>query len=530
METSIFDVLDLDFYDEKTWDLICSGKTKGVFQLESNLGKSWDKRVKPRNIEELAALVSIIRPGTLKAIQDGKSMTQRFVDRKNLKEEITYLHPSLEPILKGTQGVLVYQEQSMKIAQQLAGFDLQEADNLRKAIGKKKANLMAKVKRAFLRGAVSKEILTKEEAEEIFSWIEKSSRYAFNKSHAVSYAICAYWSAYAKTHYPLEFYCNYLLHSSGKPDPQQEVKELVNDAKNSEIYISPPSIQSINALTDIIDRKIYFGLLDVKSVGMKQIEKFKDEINAIEKQIGKKLSDWSWYEFLILVSSRVNSRMLVALISIGFFAHLPESRKQMLDEFDTWGSLTKKEQEWAVNNYNKYKDLISLLKKMSPTKKEGGAAFNTRRSGIISDLVIHCENPSHSMKDDPEWVIRTEENYLGVALTYSRVETYDTKLANTTIKEFLNGKRNGVKMAVTISEVKKYVTKKGKMKGVEMAFMCVEDHTGALDSITVFSEKWKEYKNILYEGNNVILVGQSSKSKRYQIDDGMIVDDVIELS
>ena len=125
METSTFDVLDLDFDNEETWDLICSGKTKGVFQLESNLGKSWAKRVKPRNKEELAALVSIIRTGTLKAIQDGKSMTQRFVDRKNLKEEITYLHPSLEPILKGTQGVLVYQEQSMQIAQQLADFDLQ---------------------------------------------------------------------------------------------------------------------------------------------------------------------------------------------------------------------------------------------------------------------------------------------------------------------------------------------------------------------------------------------------------------------
>ena len=530
METSTFDVLSIDFCDEKTWDLICSGKTKGVFQLESNLGKSWAKRVRPRNIEELAALVSIIRPGTLKAIQDGKSMTQRFVDRKNLKEEITYLHPSLEPILKGTQGVLVYQEQAMKIVQQLAGFNLQEADDLRKAIGKKKADLMAEVKKKFLKGAIVEKIVNEEEAEEIFSWIEASSRYSFNKSHAVSYAICAYWSAYAKSHHPLEFYCNYLIHSSGKPDPQQEVKELVNDAKNSEIYMSPPSIQDVNVSTDIIDRKIYFGLLDVKSIGMKQIEKFKDEIRIAEEEIGKKLPDWSWFEFLVLVSPKINSRMLVALISIGFFAHLPESRKQMLDETDTWGNLTKKEQEWGINNYNKYKDLMNLLKKMSPTKKEGGAAFNTRRSGIISDLVIYCEKPSHSMKDDPEWIIRTEENYLGVALTYSRVETYDTKLANTTIKEFLDGKKNGVKMAVTISEVKRYVTKKGKMKGVEMAFLCVEDHTGALDTVTIFSDKWKEYKNVLYEGNNVILVGQSSKNKRYQIDDGLIVDDVIELS
>lgn len=138
METSRFDPLTIQFDNEDTWDLICSGKTKGVFQLESNLGKSWAKRVKPRNIEELAALISVIRPGTLKAVQDGKTMTQHFVDRKNGMEEVTYLHPSLEPILKGTQGVLVYQEQSMQIAQQLAGFDLQEADNLRKAIGKRK--------------------------------------------------------------------------------------------------------------------------------------------------------------------------------------------------------------------------------------------------------------------------------------------------------------------------------------------------------------------------------------------------------
>ena len=148
----------------------------------------------------------------------------------------------------------------------------------------------------------------------------------------------------------------------------------------------------------------------------------------------------------------------------------------------------------------------------------------------MSDLVIHCENPSYSMKDDPEWVIRTEENYLGISLTYSRVETYDTKLANTTIKEFLDGKRGDVKMAVTISEVKKYVTKKGKMQGAEMAFMCVEDHTGTLDTVTVFVEKWKEHKNVLYEGNNVILTGQTSKNKKYQADDSFVVENIIELS
>ena len=135
----------IDYKDEKTWELFKEGKTKGVFQLESNLGRSWSKKLAPDNLEELAALIAIIRPGCLKAVIDGKSMTQRFVDRKHKLEEVSYLHESLEDVLKPTYGVWVYQEQSMRIAQKLAGFDLKKADDLRKAIGKKKADLMAAV-------------------------------------------------------------------------------------------------------------------------------------------------------------------------------------------------------------------------------------------------------------------------------------------------------------------------------------------------------------------------------------------------
>jgi len=521
---------DDSFADQATWDLICSGKTKGVFQLESNLGKSWAKRVKPRDIEELAALLSIIRPGTLKAIQDGKSMTQRFVDRKNGSEKITYPHSSLEPILKTTQGVLVYQEQSMQIAQMLAGFDLQEADNLRKAIGKKKADLMAKVKKAFLAGAIKEGIVDKDTAEEIFSWIEKSSRYAFNKSHAVSYAVCAYWSAFCKAHHQLEFYCNYLIYSSGKPDPHQEVRELVNDAKNNEIYISPPSIKSLNVKTDIIDGRIHFGMSNVKSIGVKHIEKFKSVIKEVEEKINKPFIEWSWYDFLVLASQKVNRPVVIALCSIGFFSHLPETRTEMLDRFHTWSQLTKKEQEWAVENHSKFTCIEKILSKMVPVKKEGGATFNKKRSDMLRDLLNEMQNPSSPMSDSRRWVIQEEERYLGVALTYSRIEACNTNLANTTIKEFLDGKRGDIKMAVTISDVKKWVTKNGKMKGSEMAFLCVEDTTGTLDTVTVFSQQWEENKGILYTGNNVIISGTSSKDKRRQIDDGFIVNSVIELS
>lgn len=170
-----------DFNDTEVWSYICSGKTKGVFQLESNLGRHWSKQLQPRSISELSALISLIRPGCLRAYVDGKSMTQHYCDRKAGKDPVSYQHDSLESILSETYGVLVYQEQSMMIAQKLAGFDLKEADALRKAIGKKKADLMEKVKGQFLEGAEKLGIVSKEIAQEIFGWIEKSNRYAFNK-------------------------------------------------------------------------------------------------------------------------------------------------------------------------------------------------------------------------------------------------------------------------------------------------------------------------------------------------------------
>lgn len=163
------------------WKVFADGKTIGVFQLEKSLGQNWSKRLKPIDIEELAALVSLLRPGCLKAIVDGKSMTQHYVDRKHFLEDVVYIDNAIEEILKPTQGVLVFQEQSMAIATMIAGFDLQQADNLRKAIGKKKADLMAKVKGEFLDGIEKTGIVSKEKGDEIFAAIEKSNRYAFNK-------------------------------------------------------------------------------------------------------------------------------------------------------------------------------------------------------------------------------------------------------------------------------------------------------------------------------------------------------------
>lgn len=166
----------------KTWELISSGNTKGCFQLESRLGKSMAKKLKPENIEQLSGLISILRPGCLEAYREGKNVSNHYIDKKNAQESIDYYHPSLEPILHSTYGEMIYQEQAMEIAKVVAGFNLQEADMLRKAIGKKKPEEMAKIKLKFLEGCKQNNTISTEQAEEIFGWIEKSQRYSFNRS------------------------------------------------------------------------------------------------------------------------------------------------------------------------------------------------------------------------------------------------------------------------------------------------------------------------------------------------------------
>jgi DNA polymerase-3 subunit alpha len=197
--------------DKATWDLICSGLTKGVFQVEKQLGKRYCKEIKPRNINELSDVISLIRPGCLEAEfrekpdDPGKysSITNTYIKVKNGTWEPEYIHECLEPILSETYSVPIYQEQIMRICTDFAGFTLKEADVARKAVGKKKADVMEKVKVKFLEGA-KKNGHPEDLADTIFGWIEKFSGYGFNKSHGVSYALIAYKTAYAKAHRPNE--------------------------------------------------------------------------------------------------------------------------------------------------------------------------------------------------------------------------------------------------------------------------------------------------------------------------------------
>ena len=499
-----------------TWDLICEGNTKGVFQLESQLGRSLAKQTKPRNMEELSDLIAIMRPGCLEAMVKGKSLTMHYIDRKHFREPVEYLHSSLEPILKSTQGILVYQEQAILIATEIAGFDLQEADILRKAIGKKKADVMAKVKKSFLEGTARKGIISKEQAEEIFSWIEKSQRYSFNKSHSVSYAYNAYLTAYCKAHFPHEFFTAYLKNAVGKPDTFWEVNELVNNAKIMGIEVLPPNIIHMNEEFKLIGKNPTYGMTNIKNVGSSVFRKMMKHVK--ENNIDLETCDWDC--FLLLIAPFVNKKAFESLILAGVFDCFKISRSKMQHHFNLIKEFTKRETEWLKNYKESYPDktaveCIEAMIEASTVKSKTRPIFRQARIPVIEDLLTTYDNPGYDLYDSPSWVSKVEEELLGISLTCNKVDEYDTSRANCTCKEFIDGfnSQKGIVLAVKIDSVREWTIKKGKAKGMKMGFVTVSDTSCSLDSVTAFSEEWEKYKKMLHEGNTVLMRGMKDKNR-----------------
>jgi DNA polymerase III alpha subunit len=520
---------EIDYNCEKTWDLFHEGRTKGVFQLESNLGKSWSRKLKPSSMEELSALIALIRPGCLKAISNGKSMTQRYVDRKNGLEETEYLDESLEEILKPTYGVLVYQEQSMRIAQKLAGFNLKEADMLRKAIGKKKADLMAKVKKGFIKGCRRVGTVNAEVAEEIFSWIEKSSRYSFNKSHAVAYGMCSFWSAYYKVHNTQEFFLAYLYHANEKQDTHEEVYELVTDAKLFDIPVKTPNITNFSAKFNMVKGSIYFGIKDIKSLTGKTGDKAIQAVNDLCEELNKSAKSLSWMDVLIYLTPKINATAFKSLASVGFFRGFKDkiTRNRALYEYEIYRGLTKAETTWVQDNYktNRWKSLVDCLTSLAPTKKEGGGTSRIQRNQHVENEIHFLNHPPYELDDDPSWVVDQEVKFLGCPVSMAKIETADTSGANTTCKEVLDGKDGkNLLIAGNIKRVADYKIKRGKSKGQYMSFLTIEDETCALDSVIVFPECRSKFQYFLYEGNNLLFSGSVSKK-----DNSFIVSKVFEI-
>jgi DNA polymerase-3 subunit alpha len=498
---------------QMTWDLICSGDTKGVFQLESHYGRKLSKDLAPRNILQLSDLTAVMRPGCSESFVDGKNLTTHYIDRKHGRDPVKFYHPALEPILKNTFGILVYQEQAMQIAQAIAGFNLLEADNLRKAIGKKKPEEMAKVKTMFLEKATALGIVTETEAIEIFSWIEKSQRYSFNKSHGVAYAVNAYISAYAKAHFTKEFYTSYLVFSENEAKPSEEVRELVSNAKRASVDVYPPDIRKGNNRFRLYDDIIYTGLSNIKGIGQSVLKDIREKLPEKEALLGKQIEKWSWLEFMLHIGWNIKRDAIIALISTGALAYLKTSRRQMLYEYEKLLELTDRDVEWLLKTPGD--TLIDRLKVVAsgPVGK-AHALFSKKKKELVDNIITQLEKPPYSLEDTALWISEIEQAMLGVSLTCSKVDDCDSSSANCTCKDFLDNKGGYILIACQVEQVKVHAVKNGQSKGQNMAFIVVSDSTCTLDSVICFPKQWETCRDVIMEGTTVILGGNRDKKNK----------------
>lgn len=519
----MIDIMALNEDDRNVWNMIGEGRVKGCFQIESYLGRTWCKALKPDNILELAALISIIRPGTLKAFVDGKSMTQHYVDRKHGKDPVPSLHPSIDSILEETYGVIVYQEQAMEIAVKMADFNLQEADDLRKAIGKKKADLMKQVRIKFISGSEQNGIET-EKATEIFNMIEKSARYSFNKSHAVAYAKMAYWSAYLKNHYIDKFMKNWLRNANDKIDPDMEKRQLIIASKAEGLEIKGPSIHILEenftfGNTHGMFPVIHFGICNVKNVGVIHLKTLKDHI--------KNIPEINWINLLVYVLPNVNKGAVDNLINVGAFAGLGKTRTEMIHEYHCFSELTKKEIQAVQEhlNLNKMLSAKEIVQKLISygTKKCGGFISTQKRLDKVRDnILMRLINPGRSLADNCMTYARLEEKLLGYAINHSELNACSNAChANATCKEVSDGRLDNCIIAVIVKAVREHETKNGDT----MAFVSAEDASGELENIVIFPDVYEQNKDIIYDRATVLLSGQVKDKTR----NSFIIDKVFSI-
>ncbi len=464
------DIENIGLDDKKTFKLLQEGKTIGIFQLESGGMQRYLKQLKPTCIEEVIAMVSLYRPGPIKYIPE-------YISRKHGKKEITYMHPRLEPILKETYGVCVYQEQVMKIAGDLAGFTLEEADVLRKAIGKKIEKLLKTQKEKFLKGIVNGGI-DKKIGEKLWLWIEPFAQYSFNKSHAAAYAQIAYQTAYLKAHYPKEFMSSLL---TADQNDTERIGFLIADCKKMSIEVLPPDINESYMGFSVVPAlpQIRFGLSAIKNVGAKVVECIVEE----RKTNG---NFTSLDDFLSRIESNsLNKKSMESLILSGSF-----------DKFEERGKLL----------YNI--EILLLYGRERRKNKSSG------QSGLFDDDIkeskITLENsPPISEKEKLEW----EKKLLGLFISGHPLEHLKEKIERGGIS-IEKAKRQmsdtSVRIGVTVSSVKKIITKSGGI----MYFIRAEDLNDNIE-IIVFPRTAQKINKIFEEGKSIFVSGRVSHREEF---------------
>ncbi len=461
-------IIPLD--DAATYKLLQSTMTTAIFQLESRMSRDLLKRFKVDCFSDIEAMEAIIRPGVLQS-----GMLDEIIERKQGRARITYLHPKLEPILRPTYGVAIYQEQVMQIAQSLAGYSLGSADLLRRAMGKKKAEEMALQRAVFIEGA-AKNNVDKHSANAIFDLMEKFASYGFNKSHSTAYALISYQTAWLKAHYPAEFMAAVL---SSDMDNTDKVVLFLNDCKKLKLKVIPPDINNSNyQFTVNASGEILYGLGAIKGAGQTAI----DIILAVrDKQEPFK----DLFDLCKRVDSRkVNKRVLEALIYAGALDKIGPNRASQIATLPT---ATRVAEQYGKHSASGQTDLFSEL-----SEEENGATFDYT---VVSDWT-KAERLQH------------EKDILGFYLNGHPIEQFALELGefiSTTISELAPQVNKSVLIAGFVRNLKIVNTKSGN----RLAIITLEDMTASID-VTMYAENFTLAREFLVEGQLVIVEGEVS--------------------
>ena len=486
---------ELPLDDKKTYELFQRGDTTGVFQLESAGMKRYLRGLKPTTFEDIIAMVALYRPGPMQFIDS-------FIRRKHGEEEITYLHPGMKNSLKNTYGILVYQEQFMQISKEWCGFTGGQADTLRKAVGKKKIDLMKKVKPEFVEGAVKVGGATKEIAETFWTQLEEFANYCFNKSHAACYGLIAYWTAYLKAHYPDAFMA--ALMTSDHDDTDRLAIEIT-ECKHMGISVLSPDVNESFVEFAVVpnENKIRFGMSAVKGVGVGAVE---EVLRAREDGPFTSVEDFARRVSI----SKFNRKAWESLIKSGAFDDMGD-RSDLLFNLDSITSFASKLQKEAASGQT---NLFGML---------GG----DDAASVQSTLHLQKAPVKHDDKERLMW----ERELLGLYISAHPLDRYETYLSEQTqpltqlVPEYDS---RMMTVGGIISTVRTIVTKSGS----KMAFVGIEDKFGE-GEIIVFPNLYEKVGAKLVQDAVIRVSGKNSARDR----DGnlgneskLIADDIIVIT
>lgn len=462
------DVDAIPLVDEKTSQMLCNGDTGAVFQMESAGMTNLVKDLQPKGFVDLIPTVALYRPGPL-----GSGMVTDFIDGLHGKKEVVYMHPLLEPILKETFGVVLYQEQVMQIVQVLAGFSLGQADLLRRAMGKKKHDLLMAQKEIFLQGC-AKNGIEASLANHIFDLLTHFADYGFNKSHSAAYGLLAWQTAYLKAHYPVEFMAGVLTSIMDKTD---KIPVYIQLCRQMGIKILPPDINSSAATFGIEDGAIRFGLAAVRNVG-------ENAIVSMERVRAEGGKFRSLVDFCARVDMRaVNKRALESLIKCGAFDSIGAERNQLL------ASLDAAMQDAA----RRQRDVLSGQ----------GGLFGEETMEEVQQIAVSADVPPSTARERLTW----EKEATGFYITGHPLDDYsDTLSALLSIGEIPNTVRKDrqlVRIGGILTSTKRFTTKKGDT----MLFAELEDFSGKIE-VTVFPRVFYAHVSALEPDAIIVVEGR----------------------